>query len=106
MGFGSFIAGVGKKVGKAAAGAAKGNGDDDGSPYGYSRIAKGIRKLVHPKKADTSSESDDGGWYDPIMQFRKGGPVRKTGVAKVHKGERVLTKRQAKKYSRRKAGGK
>lgn len=29
--------------------------------------------------------------------FKKGGKVRKTGIAKVHKGERVLTAAQAKK---------
>jgi hypothetical protein len=33
--------------------------------------------------------------------FSKGGAVRKTGLAKVHKGERVLTKGQAKKYKKR-----
>ena len=31
-------------------------------------------------------------------QFKKGGKVRKTGKALVHKGEIVLTKKQAKKY--------
>lgn len=30
--------------------------------------------------------------------FSRGGKVRKTGYAKVHKGERVLTKKQARKY--------
>jgi hypothetical protein len=34
--------------------------------------------------------------------YKKGGTVKKTGLAKVHKGERVLTKKQAKKYSARK----
>ena len=35
-------------------------------------------------------------------EYEHGGKVRKTGRAKVHKGERVLTKRQARKYEKRK----
>ncbi len=31
--------------------------------------------------------------------YKKGGRVKKTGYAKVHKGERVLTKRQAKRFN-------
>lgn len=41
-------------------------------------------------------KSEDTGGVGPGESFKKGGPVRKTGLAKVHKGERVLTKRQAK----------
>jgi hypothetical protein len=33
--------------------------------------------------------------------FKRGGKVRKTGLAKVHKGERVLTKKQSKSYKKR-----
>jgi len=29
-----------------------------------------------------------------VQSFKKGGMVKKTGLAKVHKGERVLTKKQ------------
>lgn len=36
--------------------------------------------------------------------LRKGGKIKKTGLAKVHKGERVLTKAQAKKYRKRMRG--
>ena len=32
--------------------------------------------------------------------FKRGGKVKKTGRAKVHKGERVLTKKQDRKYRR------
>jgi len=32
--------------------------------------------------------------------YSKGGKVKKTGMAKVHKGERVLTMKQSKKFSR------
>lgn len=44
---------------------------------------------------------------DPMLaqpsSFKKGGKVEKTGMAKVHKGEVVLTKKQAKKPSIKKA---
>jgi hypothetical protein len=32
-----------------------------------------------------------------LKGFKKGGKVKKTGLAKVHKGERVLTAKQAQK---------
>lgn len=32
--------------------------------------------------------------------YKKGGKVRKTGIALVHKGERVLTAKQAKKHKK------
>ena len=35
-------------------------------------------------------------------QYKKGGKVKRTGVAKVHKGEYVLTVKQAKKYAKKK----
>lgn len=33
--------------------------------------------------------------------YKHGGRVRRTGMAKLHKGERVLTRKQAKKYGKR-----
>lgn len=38
--------------------------------------------------------------------FKRGGKVKKTGRAKVHKGETVLTRAQSRKYKRSKRGGK
>lgn len=38
--------------------------------------------------------------------YKKGGKVKKTGLAKVHKGEFVLTKDQAKKVKKGKSGWK
>ena len=35
-----------------------------------------------------------GGPERPISGFKKGGKVKHTGLAKVHKGEQVLTKKQ------------
>jgi hypothetical protein len=37
-----------------------------------------------------------------IKGYKKGGKVKKTGVAKVHKGERVLNKKQAQKFEKAK----
>jgi hypothetical protein len=38
-----------------------------------------------------------------LKGFKRGGKVKKTGVAKVHKGERVLTSKQAKRPAVRRA---
>jgi hypothetical protein len=38
--------------------------------------------------------------------YKEGGTVRKTGMAKVHKGEKVLTAAQAKECASKKSGGK
>lgn len=38
--------------------------------------------------------------YKDIQNFKKGGRVKKTGLAKVHKGERVLNAKQAKKFEK------
>jgi len=38
--------------------------------------------------------------------YKKGGKVKKTGVARVHKGETVLTAKEAKKYAKKKGSQK
>ena len=52
----------------------------------FSGIAPKARRLT--KKAE------------PIGSFKKGGPVKKTGLYKLHKGERVLTVKQKNEYMR------
>ena len=37
-----------------------------------------------------------------LKKFKKGGKVKKTGAAILHKGERVLNKKQAKKWNQKK----
>ncbi len=37
-----------------------------------------------------------------LDSYKKGGKVKKTGLAKLHKGELVLTKKQAKKLKKKK----
>lgn len=52
-----------------------------------------------------SEQSGRGGYEKAIPdKYSKGGEVKKTGMALVHKGERVLTKRQAKRRSGRSSG--
>lgn len=40
--------------------------------------------------------------FNGIPRFKRGGTVKKTGLAVVHKGEKVLTKAQAKLYKKNK----
>lgn len=50
-----------------------------------------------------ASDSGGGGEMSgaPAGSFKRGGKVRRTGKARVHKGERVLTAKQAKRYEKR-----
>jgi hypothetical protein len=49
-----------------------------------------------------SGQSGPAGRYAAIPDnLKKGGKIRKSGYARVHKGERVLNKRQAKRYGKR-----
>ena len=69
---------------------AKGQGGDDGGGL-IGKVASSVKKLISPKK-------DSGGSDLSATSYHKGGTVRKTGLANLKKGERVLTKRQAKRY--------
>lgn len=53
------------------------------------------------KTQPTGSDGGSGPMAD-AGSFKRGGPVRKTGLARVHKGERVLTKKQNRKYQSKK----
>lgn len=80
-------------------------GASGGTSVGSSEGAElgGILGNFMKKKKSKAGESEETGKASPLG-FKRGGKVRKTGLAKVHKGERVLTKRQAK--SHRKMCGK
>jgi hypothetical protein len=56
--------------------------------------AKTPPKQKPDQKPDQNSGGGVSGWAK--MQFKKGGKVPRTGMAKVHKGEVVLTAAQAK----------
>ena len=71
-------------------------------------VVKGVKnKMAMNKTPKGSSDASSGGNSDDPAtpgSFKRGGKVKKTGMAKVHKGERVLTKKQQK--QRRKSRGK
>ena len=48
-----------------------------------------------------SAADEMGAETSGVPSYKKGGKVRKTGLARLHKGERVLNKSQAKRYSRK-----
>ena len=55
------------------------------------------------KSAGAGASSGDpaqGGDDSMTPEFKRGGKVKRTGLAKVHKGEEVLTSSQARKYRR------
>jgi len=71
------------------------------------RIGSGFKKTFGGGSgtkgpSDYGPSPDQPGWAG---SYKRGGKVRKTGIAKVHKGERVLTKRQAKKFGKGRRGG-
>ncbi len=57
---------------------------------------KSVLQKVEQRAADAASKTaaQQNAKYAKPSSFRRGGKVKKTGIAKVHKGERVLTKRQ------------
>ena len=82
--------GVGDIIGGLTSGAAQGIG-----------IGSALKQKRQDATAPTPGNLDPsrvqvmGGSFD---SYKKGGRVKKTGLAKLHKGERVLTKSQAKRY--------
>ena len=59
---------------------------------------KGNKGLLRGKKKKLGQQGSGETDYEGPMQFKRGGKVRRTGMAKVHKGERVLTKKQQRRY--------
>lgn len=64
-------------------------------------LQKAFKKKPGQGKLPTSGKQAPEEMSMPVPQFKKGGRVKKTGLAKVHKNERVLTAKQAKRYDRR-----
>ena len=88
-GFAGFTGAVSGKKDKA--------GKDD-NPINH------IKKLFSKKSGGSgggSSSDEMGAETSGVPSYKKGGKVRKTGLARLHKGERVLNKRQAKRYSKK-----
>jgi hypothetical protein len=84
----------------------------------FKNVAKGLSQNLQGKSASSANMQPIGGQkkhhVSPASSsesdltprsFHKGGTVRKTGLARLKKGERVLTKPQAKKYRKRMSKG-
>lgn len=82
---------------------------------GFDAATGGKSKKSKQKKPNDVKKitTDDGDTLYPSASvnpafpngFKKGGKVKRTGIAKVHAGEVVLTAKQAKKYGKKKAHG-
>jgi hypothetical protein len=87
-GFAGFMSGMsGKKQDYTTKKSDDKTGDKKKGPGG-SNAAKG------------TSADEMGAETSGVPSYKKGGKVRKTGLARLHKGERVLNKRQAKQYKK------
>lgn len=108
----SFISGAvnaynqGRKKTDDDSGSGSGGGGGNKTPSttdNLKSIIGKIRSKLGRKKPSTSDDSDSN--LATPRALRRGGKVRKTGMALVHKGERMLTKKQAKRYGRNRRGG-
>ena len=74
-------------------------------PSGAGQAAAAAKKAQEQRKKDTDDMLKQLGSTPASPRvYKKGGKVKKTGVAKVHKGEVVLTEKQAKKLPRSMGG--
>ena len=63
-----------------------------------------IKKLADKLKKKKGDSDDPGQTEMHVDSYHKGGKVKKTGLARLKKGERVLTKAQQKKMGMKKKG--
>lgn len=75
---------------------------------GFASAAAGVAEGVLGAAGGSSSGGKKKKAFSPPLvedfagdSYKRGGKVKRTGPAKLHKGERVLTKRQAKKYDKK-----
>ena len=61
--------------------------------YGNEKMAKGMESELRKRKEKQLKS---------YTSFKKGGKVKKTGIYKLHKGEKVLTKAQQKSFNKSK----
>lgn len=65
-------------------------------------LSSGLNNLMSGKSFGGNTKSKDRRkTVQPMQEFKRGGKVKRTDLAKVHKGEQVLTKKQSKRYRRR-----
>lgn len=75
------------------------NFSDPGSGGGQGLFSPKIKDKVEDAISSATSQKPED---NTLQGYKKGGMVKKTGPIKAHKGERVLTKSQAKKYNKKK----
>ena len=82
-------------------GKSSGGNDDSGSP-----LAKVMKKIRGASKKGSSGSSDETGASSDYVprSYHRGGKVRKTGLARLKKGERVLTRGQQKRLMKKRGG--
>jgi hypothetical protein len=78
---------------------------NEGWDLGSKQKGTGEKHKNTPKPVGQVTTSDGQTLYPsaPLKYYKKGGKVKKTGPAYIHKGERVLTAKQDKKYSKKKS---
>lgn len=57
-------------------------------------LSAGLGNLISGKSFSGSTKQRDRSKKEPMQSFKRGGKVKRTGMAKVHRGERVLTVQQ------------
>jgi hypothetical protein len=62
--------------------------------------------LIRNKQSGDDSGQDSTSGGPGVPSAKRGAKVRKSGLFKLHKGERVLTAKQTRKYDKRKKGRK
>jgi hypothetical protein len=82
-------------IAKTSGGGGGGGNGSGGAADAGASIYRKNRAKQKQASGDDSTTGDD--WAG---SFKRGGKVRKTGIAKVHKGEEVLTAKEAKKRYR------
>lgn len=94
------IAGTASNWGSTGTSGSKQQQSQSGAFDAANKAAKRIADAIKSSSGDKSADKMDAE-MNPVS-YKKGGIVKKTGLAKLHKNERVLTVKQAKKYGRKK----
>lgn len=70
-------------------------------PFGYNQVRDLAKKAMDKVTGGGSSGTDTTRDDKKAPSLRKGGRVDRTGIFQLHAGERVLNKRQARRYGSR-----
>lgn len=76
----------------------------DSGTFGSQKTMNAIGKMQQANKAKSGSNLFKGQLTGKLPAYKKGGKVKKTGPALVHKGEVVVPKNKVKKLKKAKTG--